>query len=582
MRLRSCVLLLILLIMSLMITLVPAAAQSDQPIVWAFVPSSDSQTVLSGASQLTDLIAAKTGIQITPVVATDYSGVVEAMCGGEAQMAALNTFSYILARSRNCADVALVSLRFGSAYYSGQIITRADSGIKTLADLKGKTFCRPDPLSTSGWVVPSITLRANGINPDTDLRIVDAGGHPQVVTAVINGDCDAGATFVDARTDDQKDQTVVIAETSQIPNDTISFETGFDADTRAKIVSALLDIAADPANAQLLSDTYNWGGLAVAQDAFFDDFRQQLDAAGINIEELAAPAPTATPAPSEAATMEAGSVGTEDNPIVWAFVPSSDSQTVLSGASQLTDLVETQTGVYIKPVVATDYSGVVEAMCGGEAQMAALNTFSYILAHSRNCADVALVSLRFGSAYYSGQIITRADSGIKTLADLKGKTFCRPDPLSTSGWVVPSITLRANGINPDTDLRIVDAGGHPQVVTAVINGDCDAGATFVDARTDDQKDQTVVIAETSQIPNDTISFETGFDPALEQKITDALLAIAADPANAQLLSDTYNWGGLAVAQDAFFDDFRQQLDAAGIDIEQLAAPAPTPTPTPAS
>ena len=557
MRQRSAIVLLMILVLSLFIAVLPSAAQ-DEEIVWAFVPSSDSETVLAGASSLTDLIAEKTGIQITPVVATDFSGVIEAMCNGEAQIGALNTFSYILAHSRGCADVALVSTRFGSAYYSGQIITKADSPIETLADLKGTTFCRPDPLSTSGWIVPSITLRANGVDPDTDLTVLDAGGHPQVVTAVINGDCDAGATYVDARDDQQKEETKVIAETSQIPNDTISFASSFDADKAQQIKDALLEIAADAENAQLLSDTYNWGGLIEGQDAFFDDFRQQLDAAGIQIQDL-----VPTPAPTT-------DMGTEENPIVWAFVPSSDSETVLAGASSLTDLVQSETGIVIKPVVATDFSGVIEAMCNGEAGIGALNTFSYILAHSRGCADVALVSTRFGSAYYSGQIIAKADSPIETLADLKGTTFCRPDPLSTSGWVVPSITLRANGIDPDTDLTVLDAGGHPQVVTAVINGDCDAGATYVDARDDEQKAETKVIAETSQIPNDTISFASDVPADLQQKITDALLAIAENPDNAQLLSDTYNWGGLIQGSDSFFDDFRQQLDAAGIQIQDLA------------
>ncbi|HVU13623.1 MAG TPA: phosphate/phosphite/phosphonate ABC transporter substrate-binding protein [Phototrophicaceae bacterium] len=270
-------------------------------------------------------------------------------------------------------------------------------------------------------------------------------------------------------------------------------------------------------------------------------------------------------------------LGTQNNPITWAFVPSSDSQTVLTGAKELTDLIQKDTGIYINAVVATDYSGVIEAMCTGKAPMAALNTFSYILASSRGCADVALVSLRFGSAYYSGQIIVKAGSPIKTLADLKGTTFCRPDPLSTSGWVVPSITLRANGINPDTDLKIIDAGGHPQVVTAVINGDCDAGATFVDARTADQIPETTVIATTSQIPNDTVSFTKDFDPALRQKIVDELLKIANDKDEQKVLSATYNWDSLAAAQDAFFDDFRQQLDAAGVNIDSLV-----PTPAPAA
>jgi phosphonate transport system substrate-binding protein len=209
-------------------------------------------------------------------------------------------------------------------------------------------------------------------------------------------------------------------------------------------------------------------------------------------------------------------------------------------------------------------------MCNGEAQMGALNTFSYVLASGRGCADVGMVSVRFGSNYYSGQIITRSDSGIETIADLAGTTFCRPDPLSTSGWIIPSITMQANGIDPATDLaEIVDAGGHDSVVTAVVNGDCDAGATFVDARPDEAIDVTTVIAESAPIPNDTISFAPDMSPELRAEVIGALLAISGDETNAAVLSDTYNWDSLEEATDAFFDDFRQQLDAAGISIEEL-------------
>src|SRR5262245_9907039 len=142
-----------------------AVAQSSEAIVWAFVPSENSQAVLDSAAALAKLISDKTNLNIKTVVATEYAGVVEAMCTNQAQMGALNTFGYILASSRKCADVALVSIRNNSTSYKGQIITKADSGIKTIADLKGKTFCRPDPLSTSGWIIPSITLKANKIDP---------------------------------------------------------------------------------------------------------------------------------------------------------------------------------------------------------------------------------------------------------------------------------------------------------------------------------------------------------------------------------------------------------------------------------
>jgi phosphonate transport system substrate-binding protein len=290
----------------------PVTAQSSDTVVWAFVPSENSQAVLDSAESLAKLVSDKTGLKIKTFVATEFAGVVEAMCNGQAQMGALNTFSYILASSRKCADVGLVSVRNNSTSYRGQIITLADSGIKTLADLKGKTFCRPDPLSTSGWIIPSILLKANKIDPATDLKqVVDVGGHDAVVENVYNKNCDAGATFDDARTSvekkypDVRDKVVVIAYSAAIPNDTVSFVPSMDPKQRETIVKALLDIAADKANADVIRKVYNWTGLAEAKDAFFDDFRQSLDAAGVKVETLLPTKAPATPAATMGATMAA-------------------------------------------------------------------------------------------------------------------------------------------------------------------------------------------------------------------------------------------------------------------------------------
>jgi len=288
-----------------------AAAASSDTIVWAFVPSENSQAVLDSAQALADLVSSKTGLKIKPVVATEFAGVVEAMCNGQAQMGALNTFGYVLASARKCADVGIVSIRNGSTSYRGQFITKKDSGIKKIVDLKGKTFCRPDPLSTSGWVIPSITLRANGLDPAKDLKqVVDVGGHDAVVENVYNGNCDAGSTFDDARGNieakypDVKEKVVVIEYSAPIPNDTVSFAPSVDAAKRDAIVKALLEIAKDTKNADMLKKVYNWTGLVEAKDAFFNDFRQQLDAAKVKIDDLVpkkTPAP-ATPAATAAAT----------------------------------------------------------------------------------------------------------------------------------------------------------------------------------------------------------------------------------------------------------------------------------------
>jgi phosphonate transport system substrate-binding protein len=270
--------------------------------------------------------------------------------------------------------------------------------------------------------------------------------------------------------------------------------------------------------------------------------------------------------------------GTEQNPLVWSFVPSGEQTEVAAGAGALAALIEEETGLFIETNVATEYAGVIEAMCSDpvEADMGSLATFAYVLAAKKGCAEAALVSVRFGSPTYNGQIIVRADSGITELSQLAGKTFCRPDPLSTSGWIIPSLDLAAAGVDPDTGLaQVVDAGSHDAVVSAVYNGDCDAGATYVDARSSieddnpDVKDVIAVIQVSTDIPNDGLQFAPSVDEEMRTQIVDALLKIAATEEGLEAMDIAYEWAGLEAHGDEFYDAFRQLLDAAGVDIEEM-------------
>jgi len=55
-------------------------------------------------------------------------------------------------------------------------------------------------------------------------------------------------------------------------------------------------------------------------------------------------------------------LGTEENPLIWALVPSSESDTVLAAFTDVTDIIYEETGIVIDPFVATEYAGVIEAM----------------------------------------------------------------------------------------------------------------------------------------------------------------------------------------------------------------------------
>ncbi len=268
----------------------------------------------------------------------------------------------------------------------------------------------------------------------------------------------------------------------------------------------------------------------------------------------------------------------EKTKLLMSFVPSGDTQEIITGGEAIESQLEEITGYEVDTNVATSYAAVVEAMCAGNADIGWLNTFGYILAHEKCGVDVILATVRFGAPYYTGQIIAREDSGIESLTDLAGKTMCWVDPLSTSGYIIPRVMLQAEGVDPDADLaKTVEAGSHNNVVTAVYNGDCDAGATYVDARSSvedelpDVKEQVKVVAESPRIPNDTVSVRADLPAEVAQTVQEALLEIASTEEGQAALNEVYSIENLQLVDDTFYDGFRTTLDAAGVDIEELAS-----------
>jgi phosphonate transport system substrate-binding protein len=289
---------------------------------------------------------------------------------------------------------------------------------------------------------------------------------------------------------------------------------------------------------------------------------------------------TSTPQSTQeapATPTEESVLGSEENPIDWSLVPSGETQRVTSGAQKVADLLHDETGLYFNVNVTSNYDDAVGAMCSQppEAHMGSLSTFAYVRANKHCGVEAELINVRYGSSTYNGQIIARSDSDINNLTDLAEKTFCRPDPLSTSGWIIPKLTLRAAGINPETDLEIVEAGSHDMVVDAVYNGDCDAGATYVDAREsvkDDYPDvlETIKILEvTTDIPNDGIQFVSDLDEDLKTKIVEGFLTISKTEKGQEALNMVYGSSTLEKREDQFYDSFRELLQEAGMSIEEL-------------
>ena len=197
-------------------------------------------------------------------------------------------------------------------------------------------------------------------------------------------------------------------------------------------------------------------------------------------------------------------------------------------------MLEKNLGMKVQGFVASDYNGVIEAMRAGHVEVAYLGPFSYVLGTTIAPIEAFATAetAKSGRTYYHSQIITRADSGIKTIADLKGSTFAFVDPSSTSGHLFPKAGLIKIGIDPDKYFgRVLFTGSHDANALAVANKRVDA-ATIADRIFDAAVQKKLVKAEeihvvwrSDPIPESPTVWRKNLPDDLKQKIKTAFLNI---------------------------------------------------------
>jgi phosphonate transport system substrate-binding protein len=321
-----------------------------------------------------------------------------------------------------------------------------------------------------------------------------------------------------------------------------------------------------------------------------------------------------------AASAQDAELGTEDNPIQVYFVPSVEAQTLIEGGEVLREALTEATGLEFEVSVPTSYAATVEAMCADTSRsMGFIPAAGYVIGNERCGLEVEAAAVRFGWPVYWAQYLVQRDSDIYVFEDLEGASWAYPDRGSTSGFIVPSVELQEAGIAAGEE---VEAGGHPQAVLAVYNGEVDFATSYFsppltpNARwsfgdlpepyslnvdepfINDEGDLFVgevrildardAVAETAPdiieavrilkisnpIPNDTMAFGPDFPEELRDEIREALVTFAEENPeaweNSALGSDDgYNWSTLQEIQDSVFDSVRLQFEILGLTEEDV-------------
>src|SRR5580693_5956567 len=140
-------------------------------------------------------------------------------------------------------------------------------------------------------------------------------------------------------------------------------------------------------------------------------------------------------------------------------------------------LIGDQVGCKVQVYVATGYNAEIEAMRNDKLEIGEFGPLGYVLAHQVAKAEAVAA---FGTAdgkpdTYWASIVTYPSSGIKTVADIRGRSFAFSDPASTSGHLFPAYGLRKAGLDPDKDIKAIYAGSHTASFEALYNRKVDAG-----------------------------------------------------------------------------------------------------------
>ncbi|MDZ7873051.1 MAG: phosphonate ABC transporter substrate-binding protein [Rhizobium sp.] len=221
---------------------------------------------------MTEKLPAALGVEkVSLFPAADYDGVVQGLLGGTLDYAELgaSAFAKVYLAKEDAVEPILTTVQTdGSSGYYSIMVARKDSGITKIEDIKGKKLGYADPDSTSGYLVPLVTL-PEALGAPVDQVVASTGfggGHENLVLEVVKGTFDVGTTWGSGVGDFKDgyssgnlrkmvdkgvlnmDDLVEVWKSPLIPNGPIVVRTSMNEDMKMKFKQFMMDLpTSDPA-----------------------------------------------------------------------------------------------------------------------------------------------------------------------------------------------------------------------------------------------------------------------------------------------------------------------------------------------
>ncbi|GAB4542050.1 MAG: phosphate/phosphite/phosphonate ABC transporter substrate-binding protein [Thermodesulfovibrionia bacterium] len=249
--------------------------------------------------------------------------------------------------------------------------------------------------------------------------------------------------------------------------------------------------------------------------------------------------------------------------ISLAVIPRDNPRIAYEKYQPLIDYLNEVTGLKIELILKKSYEETIEGLGNGEIDIALLTPLPYLEAHAHHGAISLLKHLTDRSEpFYRSAIITRKESPIENLSQLKGKSFAFASTMSTSGNLIPRYMLAEAGIHLKDLREYKNFDYHDTVVKWVLKGKYDAGAVRETVAKKYAPFGLKMIALSEPIPTGPLVVRKGVSPKVMNLIKDAFLRLSISDKGKKILKmlDPDLMGGFIEAHDSDYEGIRKKIN----------------------
>ncbi len=206
-------------------------------------------------------------------------------------------------------------------------------------------------------------------------------------------------------------------------------------------------------------------------------------------------------------------------------VPLQEPSVMYRKFTPLSEYLADRLGRKVDLKVAIDMESAIKDIGENITQLCAMGPANYIEANTKHRIKVIAKALRLGKPFHRAATVVRADGGIQSVKDLKGKTFAFVSPKSATGHIMPLAVLKEAGMTTDDLASHRFLGDHEKVARAVLDGEFDAGGMMEETAEKYSGMGLRILQLSSEIPEFNICCNPSVDQATINAIRDALTAL---------------------------------------------------------